>query len=98
MFDLSRSTSFLEALADALEEKKYPFPIYRDGGMKTAERLKLEEETLCLLLKEQCISCLKEKRVMLNIPCGHVLSCENCVQSSCQGCKLYVTEMIRSFR
>ena len=79
-------------------DEKVPFPLNRDNERKTVERLKLEEETLQLKFMELCITCLKKDRRVVYLPCGHLLPCENCVQSSCQGCQSTVIDQIRTFR
>jgi hypothetical protein len=77
---------------------KVPFALNRDVENKSAERLRLEEETLHLKFMELCVTCLKKDRSVVYQPCGHLLSCENCVQSSCQGCRSIVIDQIRTFR
>ena len=74
------------------------FPLNRDIESKLVERSKLEEETLHLKFMELCVICLKKDRCVVYLPCGHLLSCENCVQSSCQGCQSTVIDQIRTFR
>ena len=75
-----------------------PFPLNRDVEIRITERLKLEKETLHLKFMELCIECLKKDRSVIYLPCHHFLSCENCVQSLCQGCNQPVIEKIHTFR
>ena len=79
------------------DDREYPFPIFRDLGSKTEERLKLEEETLRLQFQQVCVTCLKKERRVLYLPCGHLVCCESCVDSSCQVCKVDVLQKIHTF-
>ena len=89
------SSELLGKLFDLeLEDEAPSFPLYE----KTIERLKFEEETLQLLHKHLCVSCVEVKRTMLYLPCCHLVSCKACVRSSCQECKMAVTESICTFR
>ena len=81
-----------------MEENRFAFPIYGPSKDKTAERKILEEETLLLQFKELCIVCLKKESQVIYLPCRHLLCCENCAQSSCQGCQTDVIQTIRTFR
>ena len=80
------------------DDDKVPFALNRDVEKKSEERLQLEEETLHLKFMELCVTCLKKDRSVVYLPCGHLLSCENCVQTSCQGCRSTVIDQIRTFR
>ena len=81
-----------------LMENKYPFPIYGGVGLTEAARLKMEEETLHLRFGQVCVICQRQKRSVLYLPCTHLLSCAECVGSSCQVCQTEVIEKVRIFR
>ena len=79
-------------------DEEVPFPLSRNVERKGLERLKLEEETLHLKFMELCVTCLKKDRCVVYLPCGHLSSCDDCVQASCQGCHSDVIDQIRTYR